>query len=211
MAAESEEKLPRPPRRCTPEQFYVDYLPALWRALSGDLVWPSYAYELTFSIDEPESDPESFTVRFDAGTLTGRAGGSDSAVTEIRFDQASWTLAANDLFPRGIRRSNKRLAEVREEMERAATRLAPKLDPEKVRSMPGNVEIDFTDDAGDKGLFRVVIAGGGGPTARIEARDEDLWALLECGGQFVSLLKSRAQLDGDVGYLFQLARFFEGA
>lgn len=208
MAATGEEKLPRPPRRCTPEQFYTEYIPELWQALAGDIAWPGHRHDLGFVIEGAER--LAFTVTFAGGVLSGRAGTSAEALAELHCDEPSWRLSAHDIFPRAVRRTNKRLAQVREELRRGAAHMVPELDPQALQALAGTIEIEFSDDAGDRGLYRVLIAGGAGPTARIEAGDEDLWALLECSGHFVSLLKSRAQLDGDVGYLFELARFFEG-
>ncbi len=201
-------KLKPPPRRCTPEQFYVDYIPSLWRELAGDLSWPPWRYSLQFEITGDEA--AVFALEIDTGIATGRTGTAVKPIATISSTLSAWELVARDLTPRIIRHTNKRIDEVRQDLYQFADAGAAKLDPNAVADKPGTVTIDFTDDAGDRGQYVIRIGDGSGPAARIEAKDADLWALLECRGRFTALLKSRVQLDGAVAYLFELARLFEG-
>ena len=54
------------------------------------------------------------------------------------------------------------------------------------------------------------LASGRGPRAHLETKDADLWALLESAGKLTRMVRSRAQVDGDVGYVIRVARHLDG-
>lgn len=198
-------ELPRPPKRCTPSRFYTSYLPELWSILTEGLTLPPQALSVQFEV----GDPTPYHLSYANGELTGHEGPAAQPILTVRCNREAWELAVYDIVPRVIRRTNQRMEQVLQDIERAAAREhGLNLDP--IAALPGTVTIDFTDDAGDRGVFELAIGAGSGPAATVVSGDADLWALLDSGGQIVSLLKSRAQLEGDVGYLFRLAHALEG-
>jgi hypothetical protein len=198
-------ELPKPPRRPRPMKLFMEYLPELWQHVSARHVWPDVKLEINFDI----LTYETYVLTYDHGRLTAAPGTSAEALLTCYFERQSYELATYDLLPRAIRRCNARLDLVWADIARTA-RIARTLDPEELRRMPGQIEIRITDDTGAHGRYHLMIGNGIGPKATIIGSDDDLWALLDCHGDYVRLLKRRATLEGDVAYVIALALFFEG-
>ena len=190
-------KLPRPPRRATPDSFYRDYVPELWKSLPAAPAAPES--RATICIELPERS-ERFTLNFEGTEVTVGTEPCDAPLLTVSSDYESWKLACLDLLPRIL----KKLESWPE------TRRAPNPDRAlRWASRPGGLEIELTDDAGDQARFSVRIGEGSARRAMIRATETDLWRLLEPGARLSSLLRSKLELDGDAGYPIQLAQLLE--
>ena len=191
--------LPEPSRRVSIDDFYLDYLPRLWRAL-----WPSpeaAAWRLRMGV---EIAATHYTLTIDGADLQAVAQAADDLPLTLRLDRESWRTAVHDLLPRLLRYAKKHpatLADALMPMQKSVNHAAL---IDALTAEPGVVSLHFTDDAGDSALYEFHIASGAGPRAEIYADDGDLWHALEASGKAARLATTKIRLAGDTGYLTRL-------
>ena len=200
-------KLARPARRITPAGFYTEFLPALWNdAVDGlALPWPDWRFEIGITVTA-DAAPEHFTLAFARGTLSGRAGApAASPLFAFSCDLEAWRVSVRQPLVQTLDYTEQHFERAEKGLGGFLRRRGGQLSESQLRQLPGAVHIDYTDDAGDRFHYELTVAGGGGPVVRIEANDADLAAVLEAGAHVARLLRSRLQVQGDVGYLLKLA------
>ncbi len=196
--------LPRPPARSSFVDFYGRYLPELWRALCGGLAYTAPPF--TVGVRLLGAPPESLRLTV-AGPEITVAPGDGPATAWFTFDGEAFRAGSTDLMPRLLRRLDGLAASLPAQIQRALT--SPRLGPflERVAALPGRVVIGYEDDAGDQSRTEVQI-GAGGPLASVETTDAEVDELIT-HLRLSRVLRARARLGGDTGYLLRLAACFE--
>lgn len=194
--------LPRPPRRCAPEAFFLEYIPQAWTALVGEGPLPgqSLAAELVAQVDDA-----SFTLQLQDGHLTVRAGAPrGTPLLHVRCDRGSYQTAVRELLPRVLDSAQARADEVLAQAPRVLALWTPEQQA-AAQQLPGTITVDYTDDAGDVAKFQLLHAGGTGPQAQIHLSDADLHTLLQShGSPAQALMKARIRIEGDTAYVMRL-------
>lgn len=194
--------LPRPPRRCAPQAFFLEYVPQAWTALVGDAPLPgqTLAAELVAQIDD-----ESFTLHLQDGRLSVRAGApKGTPLLHVRCDKDSYQTAVRELLPRLLDGAEARAGEVVAKAPKVLS-LWTAEQQAAVQQLPGTIGLDYTDDAGDVATFELLHAGGAGPRAQVHLSDADLDTLLKShGNPAQALMKARIRIEGDTAYVMRL-------
>ncbi|MBC7794861.1 MAG: hypothetical protein H7Z43_14240 [Clostridia bacterium] len=189
--------LPRPARNASPKDFYLTYLPELWRAVAGD------------DADVPDAavnvrvGKESYATAITDGKFDTNAGEAPEAIATFVSDLDSWRIALLGLLPRLLKHVEPKLATVDIEARMRAFEPAP------LRHKPGTIVVHYEDDAGDASKVTVTIGAGSGRKAEIHATDSELWKLIEGSGRLSQLITSRVRVSGDVAYVLELVRLIE--
>jgi len=192
-------RLPRPTPKLAPLNFFVDYLPALARALRP--TWPVVPEPLEVEIVLDGKD--TFTLGLTARGLASRAGPGSAPLARARLSTSAWRTLALDLLPRVLRLFDERLAKAGRDDANplALPRPASAAD---LLAASGTVEVGYVDDAGERIEVNVSIADGQGPRAHLDVTDAELWRLLE-GESSLAAAIARLKVKGDAGYLIRLA------
>lgn len=200
------ETLPKPPRRCTPNQFYTEYLPDLWHSIVGNSP-PALplAIEAEATIEAADSS-ETFRISFTGGTLSTAAEAAAAPVVSCSCALEQWRTLVRDTWPQLLRHLQDQLPAMRAHLERVSRGEAPVLEPDRLRSMPGIVDVHYTDDAGDEAHLRFRIDSGQGPQAYVSLTERDLYQLVAAPGDLTKLLRSRLRVGGDAAYVIALSR-----
>lgn len=201
-------RFPRPARTIKPTQFYQEFLPAAWATLSAEL--PRLDWDVCMRVQVTDGpDAGEFALQLTGNELLAQSPASGEPLVTVTCDYEAWRLWVVDLLPLCLDRLEKGWAAWQPALERHLQ--GPHAwRPEPFEAQPGRVDILYTDDAGDVSRFELQIACGDGPVATVHANDADYRLLLSPGGRLSGLLKSRATVDGDMGYLLGLTRLLEG-
>ncbi len=123
----------------------------------------------------------------------------------LRFstDSASWDIGALEVLPAILRKMGPRLLKGVEQHPKIP------VDIKALLECAGDISIDYTDDAGDEARCLLEcaplnISTASRPKVRIAAGDRDLWQILNGGSLYTALMRSRARIDGDVGFLLRV-------
>jgi len=194
--------LPAPPRRPTPEQLYLEHFPGLWRAVTEDMVVPPLDMEIEINVND-RGQEHTFAISFDGSPLSVRKGEAHSPVARFDSDLEAFRVAATDVWPRALRRLEKRIQATRDFLQSALAQINPKTYADTLRTLSGVIDVLYTDDAGDLSKTHITIGNGSGKLARVEVSDADLKLLLE-GSKLKDLLRSRMRVHGDAGFVLRL-------
>ncbi|MEO0815310.1 MAG: hypothetical protein AAFY60_20790, partial [Myxococcota bacterium] len=156
------------------------------------------------SVGAKLSDSLSFAMIAEGKTLNVSDGLPENPHVTFHSDIESFKIAMFDLLPRVLKSVEKKRSSAQ-----AIQSYGKAIGPDALFEAPGSIEVFYSDDAGDEAQVRIDIAHGRGPRAELRASDADLWAFLEGGGGLGPLLKARAQLSGDVGYLLRVVALLE--
>ncbi|MBI5509834.1 MAG: hypothetical protein HY903_13850 [Deltaproteobacteria bacterium] len=193
--------VPPPPARATPASFYLDYLPKVWSAMFPALAPPPlWHLELELIVAG-----EAFTITLDHGTCRAAAGPASTPLCSVRSDLAAWRAVSLDLWPRLLKSLTVRLPAIQAKLTSFMTTADVGARLDRLDLLPGTLDLEITDDAGDAARFAVEIASGAGPTAGLSLQEPELWALIRGEVTLARLLKSRTAVRGDAGYLLRLA------
>ena len=194
--------LPRPPRRVSPETFYMHYLPSIWRAVLGDsdISWPSADVYLEISIDDAfytlGVGPRGFAV-------TNAA--QDKAHLRITCSREAWANSLALLWPQVLGLLESDLARARSYMQAVCYTATQGLMTALVK-LAGTVFLHYTDDAGDMYIYQFTIDRAQSPAATVHLKDADCQRIAESDNIAAAVLQSKLQIDGDAGYVFALGQ-----
>jgi hypothetical protein len=195
-------KLPRPPRGSTPESFHRDYLPGLLQALLGTTVVPSPTPAIGIVVGE-----SGYSVSLGPAGVVVAAEVAEETLLRVEMDESTWRSLVSDLLPRQLRRMERRWPEVHASLQRWVAAL-PSLDLTALARLPGQIELAYTDDAGDRLAARARIGNGNGPRARLAISEGDLDRLTTV--QSPAALASSLHLAGDIDYALRLVALLAG-
>lgn len=206
MAA-SANPLPRPARRVSPEALYVTFLPTLWQAFAAkrELPWPALGVELQVVVVHEAGHSETFAMRFDGGTISGRVGPARAPLATIRCTEEAWRVSVQSILSRVIAYTEAHAVRAWDGVAafvrgRAASALGA-----IAAAHPGVLTVHYTDDAGDAFMYDVTLGTGAGPHATVRVQESDLEAILEAGSNVPRLLRSRLKVEGDAAYVLRVA------
>ena len=194
--------LPRPPRRVSPETFYMHYLPSVWRAVLGDaaISWPNAEAFLEINIDDAfytlGVGPRGFTV-----TDTAQS----KAHVRITCDREAWANSLALLWPQVLTLLESNAVRARSYMQAVCYTATGDLMSSLVKH-PGTVSLHYTDDAGDIYIYQLTIQHAQSPAATVHLKDADCQRIAEADNIAAAVLQSKLQIDGDAGYVFALGQ-----
>jgi len=153
---------------------------------------------------------ESLRVRIGPAGLTVAEGDEAGAAVTCELAADEVVRVARDLVPSLLRLVEKALPRWRAS---AAARppSAAHLDLSRLARRPGRLDLEVLDDAGDTFAASLRVGDGSGPRALLRLTDPELRRLFAGGTRLSSLLGSRVQVTGDLGWLVQLVSLVEGA
>ncbi|MEE8410809.1 MAG: hypothetical protein V3T05_14510 [Myxococcota bacterium] len=201
-------ELPAPPRRADPKTFYCDYVPQLWAAFFGGMEVPDCRLTIGYAVTDADGTSE-FTLEVDGAALTVRAEPAEAPLVAFACNHEAWRISVFDIWRRYVRFAQPKVEEARRKLPDFLHRNPPQPRLDAIASLPGTLSVEFEDDAGDVAQYDISVAGGNGPRGTLALSDADLWGLLRSRGRLSQLLRSRARLDGNVGWILKLARALE--
>jgi len=196
--------LPPPPKRPKPDAFYLEHVPAFWQALIDGAGLPSLRITVQVDITRDQHEPLHYLITLDDGAITSRVGETETPTVTIVFDMEAFRTATRDLWPRTARRLEATAEKTRQRLRDSFAGIDADAWLATLLELPGELELEHTDDAGDTSLTRVTIGAGPGARARVVSSDADATLLLEGKSSLVQLLKSRATIKGDSGWVLRL-------
>jgi hypothetical protein len=198
--------LPDPPRRIEPGAFYATYAPGVWSAFFGGLDLPPFFVRLDCTVDG-----DRFALEIDGPELRLLGEATGTPLFAATCTREAWEVAVLDIWPRFVRFAQPKVEAARKRLVAVLAGHPPQERLDRLPQLAGTLEIELTDDAGDVSVYTIAIAGGQGPRGRVILTDASIWTLLRSTGKLTDLLKTRARLDGDVGWVLRLARLLESA
>jgi hypothetical protein len=140
--------------------------------------------------------------------LTCEDGAPSSRTLTFECEPDEVVRTARDLVPPVLRLVEKALPRWRASAAARPPHPAH-LDLSRLTSRPGRLELEVVDDAGDSYRIACRVADGAGPRALIRITDPELRRLFAGGARLSSLVGSRLQVEGDLGWLLQLLGLLE--
>ncbi len=199
-------KLPLPTRKLDPRAFYLEYVPSLWDALIEGVERAPWRLSIGARLDAG-AETLNFAMHAHGTELRVEEGRAEQPHLSFLSDVDSFRIAMFDILPRILKTVERTLGE--KSPADPIEQYGASLGPDRLYDLPGTIDVHYTDDAGDEAQVTIQIASGEGPRATVCASDADLWTLIESGGRLTQLLRSRAELQGDVGYLLSVAGLVE--
>jgi hypothetical protein len=196
--------LPPPPKRPKPDAFYLEHVPAFWQALIDGAGLPPLRVTVQVEITRDQRESLTYVVTLDDGVVRSRAGETEVATITLSFDMEAYRTATRDLWPRAARRLEATADRTRQRLGDIFTDVDTNAWLATLLELPGELELEHTDDAGDTSLTRVAVGTGPGARARVVSSDADASLLLEGKSSLLQLLKSRATIEGDSGWVLRL-------
>lgn len=198
--------LPRPSRKLDPRRFYLEYVPALWEALTHEVERAPWRIIIAAELDA-DGETLQFSLEAEGTELHVAEGKAERPHLTFHSNLESFRIAMFDILPRVLKAVERNLGA--RSAAGSIEQYGASVGPDRLYDLPGRIDVDYTDDAGDQAHVSIRIADGRGPRAAVRASDADLWTLIESGGRLTQLLRARAELEGDVGYLLSVAGLVE--
>ena len=194
--------LPRPPRRVSPETFYMQYLPSVWEGVLGetDISWPDTDAYMEINIDDA-----FYTLGVGPSGFTVVHAPQDKAHVRIACDSEAWSSSLALLWPQVLALLETDVARARSYVQAVCYTATQGLMTTLVK-LPGTVALHYTDDAGDTYVYQFMIGRQQTPAATVHLKDADCQRIAEAENVPAALLQSKLQIDGDAGYVFALGQ-----
>jgi hypothetical protein len=182
----------------------LEHLPEFWQAFLDDSGLPSISFSVGVTLERGRDAPLSYTLACEANTVVAHPEAAAEPTFQLLLDVGAYRIASRDLWPRAARRLGVAADSARIWLQQAFATIEPEAWLASLLELPGELEIQYTDDAGDTCRADLVVGSGRGSRARIVATDADISLLLEGKSSLWQLVKSRALIEGDSGWVLRL-------